>query len=344
MRFFVLTFLLMVQSSLAAFAAEDCLSYTQVGDSNCQGVDSRVPEIALPTPAEPEVRVPEASAKNPAVEEKSEMDKKVDEFYETYGKPPREFVEFNLNPTLENALKWAKKSKELDDRNRQLTAAWGQAQVILKEMEAKGQEVPNYEALPDVPDYGVPLEGPYAAYANKPASSQDDLQGIAVKSLVTNGAPTPGFAANDQSFTGGLTGRNDSSVLRTGSTSLTDNGMRIVGDKPVPEGEVEIFYYFSAECPYCKKFEEGFKVFAETFKDSVEVTCVDMSPSERKRDNIYGKIDCKWRAAVPGEAKAMGIQSTPTLLIDRGLGAGLEKVEGLVDMGRLHDFVFEGRS
>lgn len=345
-------YVLVLLFAAPAWAAEDCLSYTQVGASNCQGTVDRGAEkeaeqTLLP---EPEVQAPRPIQPTPTVQiqpeeprEEDAFEQKVQEYYDTYNKPPREFVEFNLNPTLENALKWAKKYEELQKRDRQLTAAWGQAQTILKDMEERGQEVPGYESMPEIPDYGAPLENEFKAFAGDLPSQQNDYSGIAKNSALSNGAPTPGFAAGDETFSGDLFGRQDEGAISIGSKPLKGESLTPV-EVEEPTGPVDIQYYFSAECPFCEKFEKGFKVFIETFKADVEVTCVDMTPSGRKIENIHGKLDCRWRPAVPGEARAMGIQSTPTLLINRGLGDGLEKIEGVIDMRRLQQFVFEGRS
>ena len=323
---------------------QTCLSYLQVGDSPCDPVSKTTVEDGgiLPPPLAPledvvePNPVPKEEQKEPMYESKEKpLNDRIEEYMEDYGKPPREFVAFNLEPTLENALKWAKKYREMMERNRKLTAAWGQAQTILNEMEDSGMEVPGYEPMPEIPDYGVGLSEGFKNFADSMPSQQTDYTGIAANSNARQGAPTVGFAQGD---TGLAIGQNqDSSAVNTGSSDLF--GESLTPPEKQQQGPVEVSYYFSAECPYCKKFETGFKGLIEEMGREVNVTCVDMTPSERKRENIHGKIDCAWRAAVPGEATALGVNSTPTLIIDRKMGQGLEKVEGLVDISKLKAFL-----
>lgn len=317
--------------------AQTCLSYKLAGDSSCQGgvsVTTLDDSTLLPVPeieAQP-VPVPQKQVKPkaPVMQAEPTLDDRIDDYMENYDKPPREFVAFNLEPTLENALKWAKKYREMMTRNQELTSAWGQAQTILNDMESKGQEVKGFQPMPAIPDYGAPLPAGFGGFAPKAAQKQtDNLQSIQTNSNIRHGAPTPGFSEGD-SF---LMDKQDDSINR--STK------KLYGESVTAStaGPIEISYYFSAECPFCKKFEAGFKTLVKDFSGDLKVTCVDMTPSSRTRENIHGKIDCGWRAAMPGEAKAFGVQSTPTLIIDRGTGKGLEKIEGVVDMTKLESFL-----
>lgn len=323
---------------------QTCLSYTQVGDSAC---DRPVSETEvndggmLPPPLAPledvvdPNPVPKEQQKQPQFEQSEKtLDDKIDEYMEGYGKPPREFVAFNLEPTLENAIKWAKKYRELMERNQKLTAAWGQAQTILNEMEGKGLEVPGYEPMAEIPDYGVGLPKGFEGFADRLPSQQVDYQGIAANSQARQGAPTIGFAEGDAGLA--ISKRQEAGAVNTGTSSLKGESLTAA---PLEGGPVEVSYYFSAECPYCKKFETDFKQLIEDMGSDLKVTCVDMTPSERTKENIYGKLDCAWRAAIPGEATALGVNSTPTLIVDRNMGQGLEKIEGLVDIAKLKSFL-----
>lgn len=327
---------------------QTCLSYTKVGDSSCdQEVSKTTVDKGgmLPAPLAPleEVVDPNPVSKEeqkkpvvtPEKTKEEELDERINEYMDSYGKPPREFVAFNLEPTLENALKWAKKYRELMERNRKLTAAWGQAQTILNEMEDKGLEVPGYEPMADIPDYGVGVPSGFQGFADALPSQQTDYAGIAANSAARQGAPTIGFAEGDGNA---ISTNSNNDAVNKGSTTLI-GGESVTPAPKAGDGVVEVSYYFSAVCPYCKKFEEGFKGLVQEMKGDVKVTCVDMTPSERTKANIHGKLDCSWRAAIPGEATALGVTSTPTLIIDRKMGHGLEKVEGLVDISKLKAFL-----
>lgn len=346
-QFVLFSFMMFVSAPVWA-DSQTCLSYTMVGDSSC---DQQVSKTTvdeggmLPAPLAPLEDVVEPNPvtkeeqKQPQVEPqeppKPSLDERIDEYMDSYGKPPREFVAFNLEPTLENALKWAKKYREMMERNSKLTAAWGQAQTILSEMEEKGVDVPGYEPMPEIPDYGVGLPDGFQGFSDKLPSQQTDYAGIAANSAARQGAPTIGFAEGDGVA---ISTKSDDSVINKESSMLI--GGESVTPEPVSQdGPVEVSYYFSAVCPYCKKFEEEFKGLVKELKGEMKVTCVDMTPTERTKENIYGKIDCSWRAAIPGEATALGVTSTPTLIIDRKMGAGLEKIEGLVDIAKLKSFI-----
>jgi thiol-disulfide isomerase/thioredoxin len=336
-RFIVFLLLCFVSAPIWA-DNQTCLSYLQVGASSCdQQVSGTIVSEGgiLPAPTVAEEDVMEVERSPEPQPKEITLDDRIDEYMDSYGKPPREFVAFNLEPTLENALKWAKKYKDLTERNQKLTAAWGQAQTILSEMEGKGLEVSGYEPMPEIPDYGVGVSGGFAAFADNLPSQQNDYDGIAAKSNARQGAPSIGFSENDSSL--GITSRKDSSAVNTGKNDLY--GESLTPPPKEDKGVVEVSYYFSAECPYCARFEESFKGLVQELDHQIKVTCVDMTPSKRTKANIHGKIDCSWRAAIPGEAKALGVMSTPTLIVDRKIGQGLEKVEGLVDMGKLKAFL-----
>tara|TARA_R110000868_G_scaffold218576_1_gene469006 strand:+ start:150681 stop:151700 length:1020 start_codon:yes stop_codon:yes gene_type:complete len=333
-----LVLFLLVASFAPAMAQQTCLSYKQMGDSSCQGGAAAVSETLIEEVKEEEVEKEVVkNAPEPAKIEEETLDTRIDEYMETYNKPPREFVAFNLEPTLENALTWAKKYKELMERNHKLTAAWGQAQTILQDMESKGQQVPGYQPMPEIPDYGSALPQSFNTFGGNLPSQRNDYAGIATKSNINQGAPTLGFAQNDP-VPSPFTAERGSQAITTGAQAFAGGSLTSHANGPV-----DISYYFSAECPFCKKFEAGFKSLIAELGSHINVICVDMTPSTRTKENINGKIDCSWRAAVPGEASAFGVTSTPTLLIDRGAGKGLEKIEGVVDMDKLKSFLMEGR-
>ena len=194
---------------------ERCLNYWSVGMSGCDG--KTAPKNAAPAP---KVVVPEEEEPAPQTREKKEpieqpfqeaqkqreqqeqepqesaeepMDERIDDFLENYGKPPKEFVAFNLDPTLENALRWAKKYNEMIERSRKLSAAWSQAQAVYKMYEDRGAQPPTPEFLdpmPDVPDYGLPLSPAFAdAFAPPPMPQMG--QGEAGFGAFKGGAQNP---------------------------------------------------------------------------------------------------------------------------------------------------------
>ena len=74
-------------------------------------------------------------------------------------------------------------------------------------------------------------------------------------------------------------------------------------------------------------------------KDQLQVTCVDMTPSGQAASNVHDGINCQWRPLLPGEKNAMGVDSTPTLIIDRGEELPLERLSGFVDENKLRNYL-----
>ena len=308
-----------------------CVRYNVVGDTDCQDAEPQQ-NITVPTPpAAPTVQAP-ASVPVPmseqvsgpvSAEAKDDLEAKVDEYIESYGKPPREYVRFNLNPTLENALIWAQKFDEMNKRTQAVSDAWGQAQKILQERKEKGLDLPEYNALSEVPDYTKTADPnslkwlPPVEYDNTP--------------------PVLGFGATETAEAEGAVNLS-ANTLNEGSI-----GGAVEAERASQE-PVAISYYFSAQCPFCKKFEPEFQSMIKTLSPgTVDVTCVDVTPAGRTEKNIYGKVDCKWRSVISGEMQMMNVTSTPTLIIDRKDSSDLKKVEGLVDVSKLKDFITAGR-
>lgn len=322
-KLFLFVFLLCSSEVLAT--TETCLDYYRVGTTACANqLDEAEPESRR---VEPDVSktmhvMPEAEP----LSEEDMLEQKVDEFLEGYGKPPREYVRFNLNPTLENALIWAQKFEEMNNRSRAVSNAWGQAQEILQKRRDQGLDLPEFERDAEVPDYTKVGEGAQNRWLPLPPN--------------VDGPPALGFNSVGNN---GIVEQNSGLNIR--AESLTNGSIGGAIEQELREqGPIEISYYFSAQCPYCKKFEPQLQsLIRELGEERVKVTCVDVTPTDRNKENIFGKIDCKWRSVAGGEMQVFGIQSTPTLLIDKGDGNSLKKVEGLVDMNQLRSFLLEGR-
>jgi thiol-disulfide isomerase/thioredoxin len=105
------------------------------------------------------------------------------------------------------------------------------------------------------------------------------------------------------------------------------------------DGKIHVSYYFSAECPYCKKFEVGFQQIIKELGSKIVVECVDMTPSAKDIVNIYGKVDCDWRPLQSGEMAKFAIKSTPTLLVQFPNKAGPERLEGNVSASNLRTYL-----
>lgn len=107
-----------------------CLDYYTVGESRCQPKASTVvtpvqqaaPQALFQPPAQPQ------SPPQPQTAEQ-----KVDQYLENYGKPPREFVEFYLNPTPENARKWVVTYNNMLKKGKDISDIWSRADALYQQ-------------------------------------------------------------------------------------------------------------------------------------------------------------------------------------------------------------------
>lgn len=322
------TFFLFASVASAAPLEKPCVDYYAIGPSPCKVEEEEdkaaAASVTLPPPVleEPKKDTAPQPPQKAAAPEKPPLEKRIDEFMENYDKPPREFVAFNLEPTMENALRWVKAYNDMLNRNRELTRAWMQAEALYKQAESKGIDVASaldYEpSMPEVPDLGIPVDAP-GSPDSLPPGVQNPMQRFGPNQLQQQGNPFQVRTAAAQ---------------RPGALQSQRPTKNIGGG-----GEVDITYYFSAECPYCQRFEPGFQEILERYPNRFNVTCVDLTPSGAAQKNINGKVDCAWRPAQPGETKQMGIKSTPSLIVNRGAGKPLERVSGFVQPDRLERFL-----
>lgn len=147
---------------------ERCLSYWTVGMSGC-GDEKKAPEPQQPVAQpQPELIEPEPQPQQP---QQRPLAERIEEFRQNYDKPPTEFIAFNLEPTLENALRWVQKYNDMIQRSGQLSSAWSQAQQVYQVYQQQGIELPPVDyvtELPPVPDYGLPVNPAFAsAFGNQ---------------------------------------------------------------------------------------------------------------------------------------------------------------------------------
>lgn len=352
--------------------SQTCLSYKEVGYANCKKKEKEVKkELPPPPPPPPVVVAPPPVESSPVVEikpvkeltEKEKLDlkveKEVDEFLKNHGKPPREFATFMINPTLENALIWAQKYNDDLKRTEETTVAWMKAQYILKEQkEGKlNMKLPEIKKKRrTVPDYNLQ----WSVEENKFLPIRDEKEGeVNLEGEVITVSSSGSITGRSEVPENTVEIENPDIELRAVFEKLQQQQNQAVAVKSernavVPkvenaqEQEQQVFdknkiyvsYYFSAECPYCKKFEPGFQqIITELGEDKISVTCVDMTPSKKDIVNIYGKIDCDWRPLMPGEMKAFGIKTTPTILVNFPGKEKVERLEGFVDENTLRNYL-----
>lgn len=303
-----------------------CLDYWSVGPSGCgpkkkdkQNVPAPAPHVSVSqvVPQQAPVQVQKAVTQT--------LDEKIDDFLENHGKPPREFVAFHLEPTLENALKWVQTYREMLSRNQQIVYAWEQAEKLYEGAlssndESVKEKLAQLNKLPEIPDFGVEIPG-----FERP-KSLDEEQILAVEQVEERYTPQ---------FDNSITARSNAASLGGGQygggISVEGKALDTTRVGAVTSAPIKIDYYFSAQCPFCQRFEPDFQRLIAGAGSKVDVTCIDMTPSGASIENINGDVDCTWRPIEFGEAERMGIKRTPSLIIDRGNGGPLERLSGYVD-------------
>lgn len=270
------------------------------------------PTVA-PTPPPP----PPSAADEKAAKE-AELEGKVDEFLANHGKPPRDFVRFSLDPSLENAVRWVTSFQKDFNKSDELAKAWEQASQMVEAAKKSGVDLPGMvkDDGPKVIDYAKDLPPEVLAKLKlEQTPLKDDPTNIRRVNTNNPYITLPGQTPVDLKKKGG---------------SLTPDA---------PGGVVLVNYYFSAECPFCHKFEPILQTVIEELGPRVQVTCVDMTPAERAATNVLGKIDCEWRPLRSGEKDSMGVEATPTLIVNRGPNLPLERVAGVVDAPTLYNYL-----
>jgi thiol-disulfide isomerase/thioredoxin len=269
----------------------------------------------------------------------------VEQFYQTYDKPPRAFVEFQLNPTPANAMAWVQEYQSIINRSSQTAEAWRQAETAFNQYQQTGQLPPEFaQALTDeerqqvmniVQTGGVK---PYNFSDNSPASSLPQTFQNAVRGVPNQPAANPPEKPKADALAALNRGsRTTPEVAEPTRLSLAALNR---GEDTSDSDVIRVNYYFSAVCPFCRRFEPEFAQVQQQFNAKrLDVTCVDMTPGERVPTNKQGAVDCKWRPLAAGEKDANQVRATPSLLIDFGPTKSLELVEGFVESDQLLSYL-----
>ena len=274
----------MMALSTAWGADPSCLSYYTVGDSKCQPVASTPVKASAPKAATTPQLVP------PPTE--------VDKFLDNYGKPPREFVEFYLNPTAENAQKWVTTYQGIIQKGQDISKAWNQADQLYK---GAGSQA----AQPQ------PALGAQAAPQEAPATPS-----IAAVQPVAPAVQSFGAFGNVVVSTPGASGG-----VRLSPVSLTyyfsqtcPYCARMTPDLAVISKEQSSKLAFTC----------------------VDVTPVGAT-SRPYEAFITSKLPCKWRLPEEGEVEREGVRQTPTLVIQKE-GQSPVRLSGYVPLTQLRQY------
>lgn len=311
-------------------AYQPCLDYWQVGVAGkCQPPAPKNKPAPAAAAVPPTPTVVAAPPPAPVSDSKSKLDADIDKFQEQYGKPPREFVAFYLNPTPENATKWVHTYQEILTRNTQLAIAWTQAETLYQNAVDHGTPASKFASstLPPVPDYGVAVPGftdnPSFYPGRTPPTAQIAQAGI-------------------QGF-GGQAAMPQMAAL-TNPTSIAAGLVTMPKNTDTKSDTIELRYYFSAECPYCQKFEPDFAGLLKEMGRKLSTTCIDVTPysgpgTGPNQSHVADRLDCAWRTLEPGEDDQFGVRQTPTLIIRRTPNGPFERINGYVAAASLKSYL-----
>lgn len=276
-------------SNVAVAKDVTCIDYFTVGESKCQ------PAASTPVQAPP--KAGQAQLLAPADAPKAESD--VDKYLENYGKPPREFVEFYLNPTTDNAQKWVGAYQQMLQKGQDMSKSWSNAEQLYAKSSGGAAAVnntgsPAQAAMPDSQPVSQSVALPAAAPA--PVS-------IGAFSGVAGGASL-----------GGLAGAGSSYNLTYYFSQVCPYCARMTPDLAV-----------------LSKEKEG-----KLALTCVDVT-PEGPQSHPEPTYITGKLPCKWRLPEAGEIDSQEVRQTPTLLIQKDGGAPL-RLSGYVPLAQLRQY------
>lgn len=330
-----------------------CLDYWIKGPSACKNQQKQTHKIKIDID-NVQGDLSKVKKDEARIQYENALNKRIDKFLANYGKPPREFVAFHLDPSLENAIRWVKKFREEVNRTSKIAVAWKQAEAIFEEYRDTGTVTLPAESgvsesdlkylmqafeedatdLPKVKGFGVNLDGDW----DERSLSRDfatlrykDENGNRVTSLET----MQKYAKNalPESYKDSVSYQQAVNVIKQ---SKKENK---VAKQMEP---IEVNYYFSAKCAFCVKFSKALdRAVKRVGKNKVKLTCVDMTPGDKKQSNISG-VDCKWRPLLDGETKKLGVKRTPTIIVKRPGSKTLELLENYHETEELVKYFREG--
>lgn len=120
-----------------------CIDYNTRGESRCGAPPSLLPPVSQPVVSnklyvQQPVQAPVSQS----------LEQRVDQYLENYGKPPREFVEFYLDPTPENARKWVVTYDDMLKKGQNISNLWSREDASYQQALATVQAT---GALADIP-------------------------------------------------------------------------------------------------------------------------------------------------------------------------------------------------
>ena len=275
----------LASSGFAEAAPKECINYYTVGESSCEATPQ--PAVA---PSAPELLAPQAEVSEEV---------KVDEFLANYGKPPREFVQFYMNPTADNARKWVEAYQQIMQKSQNISQMWADAERLYQQPEAK---VP--------PRRVAPALG--AAAAVQPvAATSPSLP-------VTQASPMANFGA------------------LTGVQSLPKAGGILPQESPL---KVTYYFsqvcpFCARMTPELSVITKNYAGKLEFTCVDVTPFSGAVAPNPAY---LRDKLACQWRLPQADELQREGVAQTPTLLI-QPFGKPQVKLSGYMSPAQLQPY------
>lgn len=244
-------------------------------------------------------------------------------------------------------MKWISKYNELLDRNFQLTVAWTQAETLYAQALNQGVSPSSLvsSSLPPVPDFGISIPG----FTDNAAIMGSSIPGQTYAPLGGSGLNTQGAMQTMLSGAAGITAAGEGAAPFSNVRPLQEDGrlgtplMIVQKDEktnlPIfSQPKLNMTYYFSAVCPYCKKFEPELEAVLESHPE-VNLTCVDVTSLVSSKPSVPDNIkeiipQCHWRLPTEGEINLQQVARTPTVLIQWGQGQPV-RINGYVSAEKL---------
>ncbi|MCP4354913.1 MAG: hypothetical protein GY793_04635 [Proteobacteria bacterium] len=335
----VTLYLVMAQSAVEKANAQVCLDYWLKGPSACKQQQNKN-KVTI----NGNITAGKIKKTKGRIKYERNLNVKIDKFIAGYGKPPREFIAFHLDPTMENAIRWVKKFNEDHERTMKIAVAWKQADELFRSYRDTGEltlpaesgvtvqqlsylrEALDEEAsdLPKVKGFGVNIEGDWDEdrlsrnYTTLKFKEKDFAKAA---SKLSNTGKESSFSLGSLSKKVGF---------KTASNTKIKETTKVKTKQKVKTGNqfpLEVSYYFSKKCAFCVKYTESIKTAVKNIgSKNIKLTCVDMTPGAKDPSN-KGSLDCKWRPVTKKELKKFGVKRTPSMIVKRPGSNALELLE-----------------
>ncbi|TKW60918.1 MAG: conjugal transfer protein TraF [Blastochloris viridis] len=283
------TALAVFQGFLTIGHAEDkeCINFYTVGDSKCEPAtkatepSSNAPTLLKPTTAKSD-------------------DQKVDEYLENYGKPPREFVEFYMNPTPDNAKKWVEAYQGIVQKSQDLSKMWEDAERLYTQQGAEPALRRPATVVPAVTPQPTTHPQPAVTVPSAQASPLGNFGGL-------NAVPV---------------------AAQTGGVMPQDQGLKLTYYFS------QVCPYCARMTPELSVLTNNYSGKLEF--TCVDVTPFSGATAPNPA-YLRDKLACQWRLPGEGELQREGVNQTPTLLVQQG-GKAQVKLSGYMSQEQLKPY------